>query len=329
MSRGPSPVTLAYFGKLPTRGDFVRSPGHAQLTQSLDRWLSQGMELVSADPHWKPGYDQVAPLSFAFLGTRNKVALAGHLTASSDLSGRRFPFVMAGMFDVPSPSPAFLTCAPTALARLWSRLEVMSRQACQRDADLGRVLPQLSQTALDVDAEPHAYATHFADFLNIQTVGGLEAQLRSAGHDLSLRQTLLAIGLLLQPAITQGVTQFERALALPVPADPLYRPLVGSLWLALITPFLARHDFELAVFVRSQPQQQLLVGFNGASARTFRALVNPALADEDVVGVLDADWVEDMVDPSYGLRKLSSHLQQPDLPLQMAVDGFLEAFVGQ
>ena len=152
MSRTSSPVTLACFGKLPARGDFVRSGGRAQLTHTLDRWLTQGMELLAADARWKLNYDQVPPAHFAFLGTQGRVALAGHLTASADASGRRFPFVMAGMFDVPSASQGFLACSPSALARLWSRLEVLSRQACNAGSALGPVLADVADELLMVEA---------------------------------------------------------------------------------------------------------------------------------------------------------------------------------
>ena len=37
----PVTVPLAYFGKLPSRGDFVRSPSQAGLIQTLDRWLAR------------------------------------------------------------------------------------------------------------------------------------------------------------------------------------------------------------------------------------------------------------------------------------------------
>jgi type VI secretion system protein ImpM len=329
VSRSPSAVTLAYFGKLPARGDFVRSVGHGGLTQTLDRWLTQGMELVAADTRWKLLYDQVPPAHFAFLGTQGRVGLAGHLVASSDGSGRRFPFVLAGLFDAPPQSQKFLACSPTALTRLWARVEGLAKQACDASADLGLVLNDIAQTQIEVDVDPGAYAANFADFLSLQTLGSLESQLRQAGHALSLRQTMLAIGLLLQPVVTHGVTQLERGLLLPTPQDPLYRPLVCSLWLAMITPFLARHDFELAVFVRARPQHQLIVGFNGASSRTFRALMDAEAAREDLIAVADADWVEEMVGQSYGLKKLSSHLMQPELSLQTAFDGFLEAFLGQ
>ncbi|HWP19951.1 MAG TPA: type VI secretion system-associated protein TagF [Burkholderiaceae bacterium] len=329
MSRTPSPVTLAYFGKLPTRGDFVRSAGHAALTQSLDRWLTQGMELLAADPRWKLHYDRVAPLHFAFLGTQGRVGLAGQLTASQDASGRRFPFVMAGMFDVPQPAPGVLIHAPSALARLWTRLEQLSRQACQPDGDAAALLADLAQCTLDADMQPGAHAAPFANFLGLHTVGGLEAQLRQAGHGLSLRRAVLAVGLLLQPVLTHGATRFERGLVLPIPGDPLYRSLTCTWWLSLVVPFLRRHDFEVSVFVRGVPLPQLVVGFNGASPRTFRALMSDELGREDLVDITDAEWVDELLDGSYGLRKLSSHLQQPELPLQLALDGFLEAFLGQ
>jgi type VI secretion system protein ImpM len=263
-----------------------------------------------------------------FLGTQGRVALAGQLTASSDASGRRFPFVLAGMFDVPAPTQQFLARAPAAVARLWARMDALSRQTCQPGAEPGPLLAQVSQTTVDVEVDPSAYAAQFSDFLNLHTVGALEAQLRQAGHAMSVRQTVLAIGLLLQPVLAQGTAQLERGLLLPAPQDPLYRPLVCSFWLALLAPFLYRHDFELGLFLRTAPAHQLIVGFNGASARTFRTLVDPHAAQQDLIDASQAQWVEDMVEQSYAVRKLSSHLQQADLPLQMALNSFLEAFVG-
>lgn len=328
MNRHTVPLALAYFGKLPTRGDFLRSPGQGALTQSLDRWLTQGMELLATDPRWKLHYDQVAPMHFAFIGTRGRVGLAGQLTASHDASGRRFPFVMVGLFDIPVPSAAVLPHAPSALARSWTRLEQLSQQACASDDDASRVLATITQQELDTDIHPQSHAAPFASFLGLHTVGGLEAQLHHAGHRLSMRRTVLAVGLLLQPVLTQGLTRFERGLVLPLPADPLYRALTAGWWLSLVSPFLQRHDFEVSLFLRSLPQPQLVVGFNGASARTFRGLMSGDAAHEDLVDVCHADWVDDLVGHAYGLRKLSSHLQQPELPLQLALDGFQEAFLG-
>jgi len=90
---GHAPTELMYFGKVPSRGDFVRSTHHPVFVDQLDRWQSQVMERLATDPRWKLVYDQAPPLSFAIIGSGNRVGLAGHWLPSGDTSGRRFPFV--------------------------------------------------------------------------------------------------------------------------------------------------------------------------------------------------------------------------------------------
>jgi type VI secretion system protein ImpM len=73
-----SPTELLYFGKVPSRGDFVRSAQHPALITSLDKWQSQAMDRLAMDPRWKLIYDAAVPLQFAILGTQSPVGLAGH-----------------------------------------------------------------------------------------------------------------------------------------------------------------------------------------------------------------------------------------------------------
>lgn len=82
---------IAYFGKIPSRGDFVKSAHNPQLLQTLDSWIAQAMELLADDPRWKIVYESARPMHFAFIGTRSKLAIAGHMVASHDASNRRFP----------------------------------------------------------------------------------------------------------------------------------------------------------------------------------------------------------------------------------------------
>jgi type VI secretion system ImpM family protein len=35
---------IAYFGKIPSRGDFVKSAHNPQLLATLDRWIAEAME---------------------------------------------------------------------------------------------------------------------------------------------------------------------------------------------------------------------------------------------------------------------------------------------
>ena len=325
-----SPVSLAYFGKIATRGDFVRSTQQPALTRMLDLWLSEGLDLWSADPRWKQRYDQLGPCRFAFLGVRNRAALAGYLIPSVDLSGRRFPFVAAGSFEVDLPLP-FMSQAPMALSRLWSRLETFSRAACGTD-DAAGMLAKAADTRLQIDSTPRAHAVSFEDFLGLQTVGAMEGLLRTWHPQLELRRTLLALGLLLRPVLASGVSRLELGLVLPLPDDPLYAPYVGALWMHLVAPFLARGDFELALFVarsRTGVGPVLCIGFAGAAPATLRAILDVDKRDVAFVDVLSADWVDEHLDGDNSINKLSSYLMQSQLTMTQAVLTFKESFLGR
>jgi type VI secretion system protein ImpM len=329
MSRPPVPVQLVYFGKLPSRGDFIRSANQPSLIQVLDTWLSQTMELMSSDDaRWKVVYDAAPAVQFAFLGTRSQVGLAGHLVTSSDTSGRRFPFIAAGTFELADPLP-FMARSPLALNRLWTRFEASTRQAASA-SDFGQVQGLLAATSVNLEVAPEAYQANYIDFLETQSLASVEAMLAAAGHEVSMRQSLLAYGLLLQPVLTQGVRLLERGLVLPLPADALYRPFVATLWIDLLANMLQRSEVELALYLQGgTARPQLVVGFNGASPTSLRAMLDSAVLDADNVFIAQAAWVEDHLGDDYGIKKLSSYLLDPQLSLLQAVKTFREVFLGE
>ena len=323
-------VPLAYFGKLRSRGDFVRSASNATLIRTLDDWLSQGIELMSADVRWKEIYDRGPNAHFAFFSGSSQRAIAGHLMASADASGRRFPFVVAGSFEVAEPLP-FLSCAPMALSRLWARFEQAAQAACAAE-ESAIVLADIGQVEIELDVEAAAYEATLRDFAELQTMASLEAMLRQAGHAIDLRQALLAIGLLLQPVLGTTGVSLKKGLRLPLPADPLYRPLVASFWLELVVPFLRRLDLEIALFLPrrgSAPTQALAIGFSGGSAAHLHAVLDADVASEAFIDPSPAEWVEDQVRQDYAVTKLSSYLAQPQLSLRQAAATFRETFLGE
>ncbi|MCZ3099973.1 hypothetical protein NYZ00_18800, partial [Acinetobacter baumannii] len=89
----------------------------------------------------------------------------------------------------------------------------------------------------------------FKDFIEFQTVAGLEQMLRADGQTLCLRRTLVALGILLEPVMSAGTSRLDKGLTLPLPSDPVYRSLVASFWLDLVSGFLKRGDFELSLFL--------------------------------------------------------------------------------
>lgn len=328
MSRAAtSAATVGYFGKIPSRGDFVKGSDNPALIKVLDDWLARAMDLVSSDARWKLSYDAMAPLHFAIIGPRRRHAIAGHIVASADQSSRRFPFLMMSTLEVSDPLD-FVPDAPLVLNRLWSRLETMSSGVVNAP-DPTAPLQAAAGQVVDLDLRASAYAAAFADFLEMQTVGGLQALLAQAGYEGSVRQLLLALGMLLQPVMASCSSRLEKSLLLPLPRDPMYRSLVAAYWMHLITPFLARADFELALFVtRIADRPVLVLGFSGTSAYTLQAIIDPRAGLERHIAFDELDWVEDQVNDDYAVKKLSTYLAQADLSLKSALDSLRTAFIG-
>ena len=319
-------VDVLYFGKLPSRGDFVRSAQHPAMLEVLDRWQSQTLERLSTDPRWKLIYDEAPAMAFAILGSGSHVALAGHWLASQDTSGRRFPFVTAGAFDLRKPQQAAVL-APIALDALWHQLATRGQLARQA-TELSEVQPQL-QAPLEHAPDFDEARDRLEAFLDAHTLASLGQILGAGGRRLSVRQAVLALGLLLRPALAQGGARMNKLLSLPLPLEPSLRACVASWWLMLVMGFFTRHVVEFSLFLPvREGLPHLLLGFQGASAASLEAVIDPSALARHSVTLQDLDWVEDEAQADVGLRKLSTYLQDPALSLTQAVRTFQEVFLG-
>jgi type VI secretion system protein ImpM len=319
-------VEMLYFGKLPSRGDFVRSALHPAMLEVLDRWQTQTLERLAVDPRWKGVYDEAPAMAFAILGSDSRVGLAGHWLSSHDASGRRFPFVTAGAFDLTRLQQSAVL-APIALDAIWHQLATRGRLA-QHAVELGDVLDQL-QAPLARAPDFGAARDRFDAFLDVQTLASLAQMLDADGLSLSLRQAVLALGVLLRPALVQGGNRMGKLLCLPLPVEPSVRACVASWWLMLIMVFFTRHAVEFALFLPlKQGPPHLLLGFQGASPASLEAVIHPDALVRHGVSLTDLDWVEDEVRSDVGLRKLSIYLQDPSLSLAQVTLTFQEVFVG-
>jgi type VI secretion system protein ImpM len=324
------PVSLAFFGKLPSRGDFVRSTNQGTLTQTLDTWMTHALEMMAQDPHWKPIYDQAPPMHFAFFGSHNRSALAGHLVASADASQRRFPFVAAGTFEIES-APEFMGRSPLVLSRLWARFEQLVGDAIAA-GDASAQLAEMNHAQAQIDLSPNAYEASYRDFLDLQTVGGLQQLLQATRADVDVRRVLLGLGLLLQPVPANGSDQLEKGIRLPLPDDPLAQPYVAALWLDLASCFLAAGAFEVVVFLSQEARggrASLSIGFAGGSPSNLHAMLDSRVGADVFVELEAPDWVDGYIDQEFAVKKLAGYLAQPRLSLRQARITFREAFLGE
>lgn len=321
---------MSYFGKLPTRGDFVKGLHNPQLLRVLDNWVSQCMELLSEDPRWKLIYDSAAPLHFVCLGSRSRLAIAGHLQPSRDESSRRYPFLVAVPLDV-DKAVDFMGGAPALLQPWW---EMAARRTSELaaspdpDAELKRLeaMPLAIETAFKGSTRQAAYL----DFVRSNSLLRIEQMLHFDGHKVSLRRLILALGLLLQPVMASAVSHLEKGLALPLPRDPASQPLVATLWLDLVTQFFARADFELVVCILPvEGRPRLVIGFNGLSPRTLQGVIHPQVYAEQNIEIDNPEWVEESIHSNYAMYKLVSYLDQPQLPLEIVLAAFREVFIGE
>jgi type VI secretion system protein ImpM len=324
---GQAPHTL-HFGKLPSRGDFVRSAGNPALVHRLDAWLSQTVALMSEDPRWKLVYDAAAPVDFAVLGPGHPMGLAGHLIPSRDAAGRRFPFVRAAAFAVPAPAET-LPCCPMGLVPFWHHHagQVAGLAQAQRFAEEGLTafpepLPGSSAQALRSAYEAGS---------GVHTLAQMDLWAGAAEPAWDTRQALLALGMLLQPVRTRGHAGLSQGLLVPLPEDPapLAMAMAMSLWTSLIVPFFQASTAEIFFAVcRHRGRPVLLVGFRGASPVSLRAALDPEFALQQHHRLTDSAWVEAWVESDFGLRKLSTVLRDPSLSWRAATDVFHEVFLG-
>ncbi len=318
---------VSYFGKVPSRGDFVRAADDHQLVAWLDRWAGQSVELLSQNPDWKRLYDEAPDIYFGFLGSRSRTVVCGHLQPSRDASQRRFPLLSAVRLEATDPL-AFIGRGPLALSKVWTGLSRLATQAIT-DEDATGTLAEMATTQFTLNTDAVAYNATFNDFLEMQSIGALERLLAESGHSQAhLRRMLPALGLLLQPVLAGGDAEIDKALEFPLVRDPLYRPLVAAFWLDLVASFLGRGDFELGVLMRNDASPRMVVGFNGADHRALRAALDPREAGDFLIRVDQAEWVDDYLHGDYNLNRLASYLDRDDLALKTARRMFGETFLG-
>jgi type VI secretion system protein ImpM len=320
VSRNAQLDRIGYFGKIPARSDFIKLAPDTELMGVLDDWLAQVMSRLPDDARWKIHYDALAPVNFAFVGPRRRHAIAGHIVASRDQSGRRFPFLMMRTMEVADPAD-FVSRCPLALAPLWTFFAATAPKVVGA-ADPDAPLQEIADTVLALDEQCD---TALAAFMATGTVGSLAALLGRA----DVRELVLALGLLLQPVMHSGDADLEKSLVLPLPDDPSARAAVAAFWMELIAPFLRQADLDLVLFVTElELRPVLVVGFCDACVASLHALIDPLVGRDQQVSFADTGWVDDQVGVDVDVRALASYLDQPQLPLKLARELFLDTFIG-
>ena len=318
-------VRQAYFGKIPCRGDFIRSAQLPELTQTLDAWLTGAMQQLAADPHWKTVYDQMPSIDFLIAGSNSDHVLPGIMLGTSDASGRRFPFVRVGVFNRSEHTHELVSLVP-ACANFWRQLRDETDALLTRQ-DAETALHGLEQDLLtpSFDVLQQQAQSQWQTFLGQTTLADLQARL--PGGD--VRQVIMAAGILLQPLLTADIAILHKGICFPLPEEGRWLPMFAAVWLSLVDVFLRRQAYEATLFVlRSPGTAELLLVFSSGDAHALSSVMDVRSRAEFFVDLARSEWVEEQIGGDYGFRKLSNYLLQPQLSVQQALRSFREIFVG-
>lgn len=181
------------------------------------------------------------------------------------------------------------------------------------------------------DFEAALESDPLGNFVRRSSIDSLASQLGVQSNE-AIRRIILAIGLLMRPALGQGTIAIDKEIVLPLPTDERNRNLVAAFWLYLLTAFLRQTLVELQVIMERRAEQpRLIIGFNGSSPNTLVAALSPESVADRLISLIDPEWVEEqpaLLD-DYGVAKLSSYLAQPHISLEQAITTFREVFLGE
>ena len=139
----PGAVIVGFYGKLPSRGDFVRSGLPRDFTDRWDDWLQSvmaGSRSLMGDA-WLPAFLEAPVWRFTLpLGLCGGRAALGVMLPSVDKAGRYFPLTFAALLpddDAVEAGDAWLDCC-----------EAAGRAALEQDASPGQIAEMLGSPKL-------------------------------------------------------------------------------------------------------------------------------------------------------------------------------------
>lgn len=317
----------SYFGKLPARGDFVKGGMRVELIQQLDQWTTAWMALLAEDPRWKLLFDSASELDFAFVSAQRTVSVVGHLKPSRDAAGRRFPFIAAAVVNRKDTQP--FRCGPVGFTCPWSTLRRIVGEACGA-SNPGEILAELRQLDCTTAVGYALDRNPLHDYTLRTTLNQFALSIGNAVSLQSVRRQILAIGLLLRPALTRQTLNIEKGLCLPLPSSTHERNYVAAFWLFLTTTLLRNAPCELQLLLgRIHGQDRMLIGFSGASPLPMLCMLSPLTRREYTIDLDDSEWVDRHPDlgTHSGIARLSSYLMQPEITLESVLITFREVFL--
>lgn len=314
-----------YFGKIPSRSDFVKSTSGTKVIGLMDQWIAHGMELLMAMPDWKTSFDSAGPFDFLFLGMKRKHAIHGTMVPSRDTSARRFPLIAATSFELVNPLQ-FLRLGSLALDGMCRSRRNAMRHAIEAQ-DMPYSLELLNSRMTDSDFQIQDAEARCTSYLAAQSLASLGAMLTSDVNAVPLRHMVLTLGNMLLPLRAASAAAPQKAIALPLPQWEADRIDAMAFWLQLVSVCIMGSSVELSLFSGMHLGcPRVIIAFNGVTPLIFQSLFDEQAANDSLIDLAQTRWNEEH-DAAYpSCAALSSHLKHQELSALQLVASFRNTF---
>ncbi|WEV49823.1 type VI secretion system-associated protein TagF [Acinetobacter sp. ESL0695] len=311
--------TPFYYGKNPSRGDFIKSKGQNALTQTIDQWITQALDVCIKSDDFSVRYNNLAPLDFFIANPQGKNFLVANLVASEDSSGRKFPMVLGQFLEVQSPLENMLY-APYAYKQVLLNL-------LRENISLRKVTnsTELLEHLADLNTQIEVFTAHgHTDFLDEHTVYSFAKLMNMTMAELA--QMMIALGLLLQPVIQHGTGKLNKVLVIPIFNDT-YKYEISAFWVGLINQFIGKQNTDVLIGVLHQESPVLLFGFQGTDIRALSDILIQDFSTSRWVALKDTAWIEQYLDQNIGLVRLKQALCDRQMSLRQGIKMFMQIFI--